>query len=243
MNKNINIKLVYLILLVLASLAIGFYIGRSTINYDTTIETKPLPERPIEPPIVNDSIDKPIITVPDNPDLPDHILKPKKEEIKYIYITTIKDNADSITYYKYIIDSLSHKIFMLEINSKSIVPDNVDIDNLYTDYISKIDIKNKVMYDNEFGKYTVSYVVQYNRLQEFYNTKIEPVETIVTQTYEKKYKPFVIAGYNTSDFINAGAGILLNRSNVGIIYSYQHDIRKNNIIDRSGHNINIIKSF
>lgn len=237
---EIKIKIGYAIIITVVLLGIGFFIGRSTNILETTIEHVQKPERPILPPDIGD----PIITVPDNPDLPPEVIKP---EVIIKYYPDVKYTEDIFKdRYYLLLDSIKQsKLNITNSEVKVIktgIPDNVDIEALYKDYISSKDYQNQVMFDNEFGKYTLSYKIQYNRMKEFYNAKFTPIETVVTQYKVKRFVPYIEAGYNTAQFVEVGGGIEFSQ-NWGIGYNYNIDVKNNKLENRSGHSFKFRKLF
>ena len=105
---------------------------------------------------------------------------------------------------------------------QNILSTKVDSLKLFKDYISIRSTVNHTMYDNEYGKFIVSYDVQFNELQRFYNGKLEPKREVITKYQQVKYTPFVEAGYSTADYLNAGGGIIFNKSKMGLRYNFKN---------------------
>ena len=235
---NIKYKLLIVIFAILFTGTVMFFVGRSTIKTDTTIDHIQRPERPINPPDLSGN--KPIITVPVDPDLPEHVInKQISSEPIPKYVTKTKFiYTDSLGYYKYVIDSLKHEnrnLIALTKGKKSIIPDNVNIEKVYLDWISLVDVKDQVMFNNEYGKYTLSYITQFNRVKEFYNPKFTPIETVITETFEKKWIPFGYISGTTVGDLGGGVGTFYKDMGIsgGIEYpAFNTNVDKKSLIGR-----------
>lgn len=202
-----------LILTMILFLIIGLFLGYSLGNHSIVSSSSTYYESIGKVPIPDIEVKEPEITVPSNPVLPKIVYKddPRLDSI-------IKENeALNDEYYRLIgvVDSLK----------------------VYNEYITKNSTKDQVMYDNEYGKFSISYDVQFNKLQRFYDPKLEPIREVKTIIKEKKYTPFIDLGISTSSTLSFGGGLIDNSSSLGIRYNYQ--ITKNG----SEHFIGAIKTF
>lgn len=200
-NKPLAIIIIS-ILIILASFFGGYYIGKSTIKVGESTEYVKLPEQKIEDPKIDSS--KVIETIPVKNEVPDAILKKlNKLENSNNELTSENNNLKLVNSELF----KSNNELSAENNKLTQqIPENIDSNKLWTDYITKRTTTNHIMFDNEYGKYTVSYDVQYNNLQSFYNAKFQPIQKNTKSVIERTWQPFGFISGTTNGDLGLGIG-------------------------------------
>ena len=88
------------------------------------------------------------------------------------------------------------------------------------------------LFDNNYGKLSLSLSTQYNRLGEV-SYEFIPITKIVYR--ERTWRPFVDVSYSTFGYVGGGAGIFYKSTGIGI--QYQTDFKRN------GLGIRLVKTF
>lgn len=215
MNKK-SILVLVLITLLLGGF-IGYYIGSQKEVEKEIQYIEVLPEREIESP--KDIVKPIVITELDTVYLPDRV----KTQLLEDSIKLLKGKLTNIPNVIEVDDSF------------------ISLIKTYNDYITLKSYNNQIMFDNEFGKYTTSFDIQYNEIQRFYNTKLQPNQLVKEKIVFPKLTPFIEGGYSTADYLNIGGGIISNKNKIGLRYNYQYDLDRS--IKRDGHLFTIIKTF
>lgn len=116
----------------------------------------------------------------------------------------------------------------LPVSVKQISSDSVMIskDSLHIyrkvlwDFTEKRTYKNWVMYNEpKIGKFTTTIDLQYNEIEGFRNSVLEPVQKVV----KERFQPFGSASYSTLNYVGAGGGFFYN--NIGVEYQYLKDLK------------------
>lgn len=204
---------------IIAGLALfggGFFLGRKSVDQKTSIEFIPLPVIDIIT-----EIPEPTIETPTKPDYPSNIIKPNPEieRLKAIIaeleaVTPIKGNA----YLDSIKNILSH--------TQEYVIDN---DSLLIDYSRIRHYRDWTLYNiDTIGKFTTNIDVQYNRIINVYDSKLYPVQKVITKAQTRRYEPYISGEYNTLGFVGVGGGLFF-QNGIGLGINYVTDFNKKGI--------------
>lgn len=102
----------------------------------------------------------------------------------------------------------------------------VDTPSIVKDYFLERTYKQKFFDDNEKGKLIVNSTVQYNK-QTSLSIDYTPMIKQTDKITKPIYTPFVSAGYNTLNQIEAGAGIYYHNAGIEVNYIYDTKTKNN----------------
>lgn len=209
------------VIIALACLAVGLGLGFFAGSYspEKLIAVEHIKLSPIKltPPI----IPEPEIVYVKDPKLPAEIKKLNEEYRQlqaYLGMVSLeKDQND------HLIDSL--KILLAD------MPEHVvDTVKLYRDYAALRSYEDWNMFDNDtIGRFTASFDVQFNRIQQVYDVVFHPIQKTVTIRKKDIWTPYISGSYSTVGYTGIGGGVFYH--NLGLEYQYQRDFSEH----KNGH--------
>lgn len=201
MKKEINWwKVAIYAIGVLALIAIGFFLGRKTI------------EQP-EPTTIYLPGDTVTVELP----APD----PIKEELDTANI--IKDCVKNGLYYELFPERVKDSVVYLTLTKE-------DTAKVFNDWATKRTYSETIFDSDTLGKATFNAEVQFNRLTKFDYTFAPIIKQTTVVEKKPKYSPFVGAGVSTLPSLNVTAGYFYEEKwGFSFTYQYDY-IKKNNIL-------------